>query len=472
MIQPETFAQANPFITGFGAGQQLINQGMQNQYQNYQNQIAAAQAQYANPMAAAQLAYTQQQAPNMAAQTQGILQGQIPEEQGLGAYYGAQGNLVSGRTPALIQQANNSIYTNPLLANAQQLQQAANQGLNPTLQQLNLPNVAPNGTVNSGPLTSAGIPIPTPNGQVPSQLPANSAPPQSIASQAVQAAFGPGFMGQGNLVTSKGVYPNQPGQAENPGQQANYDYLFNPLAFQQLQAAAKTTGSTGVETYNDLLKNSSDQSQQANLLANASDQYLSNYNRSTYKGSLLGNIPVRGEHSWAAPGDLSPEQETDAAATNLGALVAKTYFPGRVTNTDMQYVQTMKPGRNVDQSAANDMASSVKAVAQRAQEYPSFLNAAKSDGVDPQTAQTLWTQYINQRPVFDYQNHQVRRNFLGSYNDFLNPKAIQAAQSGATYVPKPTFDNRAQAATWYQGLTPQQQQYVTSTYGSKAGGRQ
>lgn len=46
-IQPLSFAQSNPLLTGVQMGNQLINQGLQNQGQINNNQITAAQAQYA-----------------------------------------------------------------------------------------------------------------------------------------------------------------------------------------------------------------------------------------------------------------------------------------------------------------------------------------------------------------------------------------------------------------------------------------
>lgn len=52
---PETFAQANPFLAGFNAGQATINKGLLNQGQQYLNQMNAAKAQYAMPEAQQQL---------------------------------------------------------------------------------------------------------------------------------------------------------------------------------------------------------------------------------------------------------------------------------------------------------------------------------------------------------------------------------------------------------------------------------
>lgn len=66
-FNPETFAQANPFLTGFQAGNQAIQ--------------SAIQTRYAQPMLQAQLALEQAKTPNLQAQTQDILQGKMPLEQ-------------------------------------------------------------------------------------------------------------------------------------------------------------------------------------------------------------------------------------------------------------------------------------------------------------------------------------------------------------------------------------------------------
>jgi hypothetical protein len=107
-FDPETFAQANPFMAGLSATQGLMNQYLTNQNQQaanayqvpnlqqallnaqYNNQILQPKAQTANQWNAAGLAYANQQAPNLAAQTQGILQGQIPVNQAQAGLYGTE----------------------------------------------------------------------------------------------------------------------------------------------------------------------------------------------------------------------------------------------------------------------------------------------------------------------------------------------------------------------------------------------
>lgn len=481
-IAPETFEQANPFIAGYAAGQQLMGTAQQQQYNQYINQMLAQQVPYAGPQAAAQLAYSRAQTPYLQAQTgsvnantaltQGITPGVIAQSGGLAFTDPMQQRAyelgLAARNPAM-QNALSAAGINPQaitgqVPQGQQAQQSPQQGDQFTSPSLSgIPRQATN-AVNNGALPSAGI-YPPGVAQVPGA--------QQNAQQ--------GYLPVPNVTTGNTGAPSPIMQNAPPSQVAPQAYsgtpaqnyalfgtLLNPFQMSAMKAAMEKQAETSVSTYNDLQNEASKEAQNANTLSNVADQFKENYDKSLYKGSTLGNIPVRGKEALLTPGNLSPEQETDSAATNLGALVAKSYFPGRVTNADMQYVQTMKPGRNMDSGSAQDLVQSIKAISQRVQEYPQFLNAAKQQGVDPQTAQTLWNNYIQQRPVFDYQNHQVRKSFQGSYTDFMNSQAINAAQNGQTYVPKPKFDSKAQAQSWYAGLTPPQQQYVTMAYGGKS----
>lgn len=108
-FQPETFAQANPFLTGFGAGQQLINQGLLNQGQQYKNQVAAAQAKYANPEAQQQLLKDQLNNQILQPQAQYAPQMTLADlalKQAMPGYYGAMGQEAMSKIPLNQAQAN------------------------------------------------------------------------------------------------------------------------------------------------------------------------------------------------------------------------------------------------------------------------------------------------------------------------------------------------------------------------------
>jgi hypothetical protein len=96
-----TFQQANPGYSGAGAMNDLIAQGIQNQYMGPQlqqklaqeqlkTQIMQPQAQYAPQMTLAELLKSQAEAPHVQAETQELLQGKIPFERAHAAYESAR----------------------------------------------------------------------------------------------------------------------------------------------------------------------------------------------------------------------------------------------------------------------------------------------------------------------------------------------------------------------------------------------
>lgn len=95
-FEPETFAQANPFLTGLSNAYQTMNQGAQAQ----QQQVAAN---YAQPLAQANLANAQLQP--------GLTQAQTAQAQGAGAQGQAQAGLLRAQTPYAGYQAMGQYYS-------------------------------------------------------------------------------------------------------------------------------------------------------------------------------------------------------------------------------------------------------------------------------------------------------------------------------------------------------------------------
>lgn len=106
---PETFAQANPFLSGFNAGQATINKGLINQGQQYMNQMNAAKAQYAMPEAQQQLLKDQLSNQILQPQAQYAPQMTLADlalKQAMPGYYGAMGQEALSKIPLNQAQAN------------------------------------------------------------------------------------------------------------------------------------------------------------------------------------------------------------------------------------------------------------------------------------------------------------------------------------------------------------------------------
>lgn len=101
-FQPQTFAQSNPFLTGFGAGQGLITQGLQNQQLGLNNQILGVNAQYAQPMAQQDLLKSQLNNQILQPQAQYAPQMTLADlalKQAMPGYYGAMSAEAMSKVP-------------------------------------------------------------------------------------------------------------------------------------------------------------------------------------------------------------------------------------------------------------------------------------------------------------------------------------------------------------------------------------
>lgn len=471
-FQPETFQQANPFLSGMQAGQGLF-QGMQDA-RTRQLQANALQAQlpFVAPEAqqqlqAAKLANALQQntlnfAPQMSAadlaqkQAQPQLTlAQAAAQRALPGLYGAEGasdyanaaraqveaNLRRQQTPFLVQQEQEKLYQDPILSRMYQVGLANQTGAIPSssMNMLGLGNqsgVQPGTQSNyrSLPTYANGFSLANPN------LP-------------------------NNALTAPKTYTGDSAQ--------NY-YAFgtpySPLQMAQLKGQAEETGKTGVTSWNDAQAEAQKDSDIANTTIPLLNQFNDSYKKSTYTGKLAG-VPVTGFASLLS-GNTSNEQAADNASQNIAAAVAKLIAGGRVTNYEMQYINNLKPNRYMSPQTAQMASDFLKSKMQQLGEQQNFLNAARNAGVDVQTAQTLWQNYRNQRNPYDFNNRRVNTNFQGTWKDYLSPQAINAAQTGQNYVPLPKFSSdsklgKSQFQSWYAALTPANQMQVRQEMGKQ-----
>lgn len=421
-FQPMTFQQANPLLSGIQAGQQIFGQGVQNAYlpsalsqQLQQMRLAnAAQQirnQYLAPQLSANIGLTQAQTGAQQA-LPGLYGAEAQEALARGGMFGAQGNLLRQETPYLVQSAQGDVYKDPILQRLFEMQKAQQTGA-----------ISPNtlGILGMG----GNTPLGTNNTQNQAQQLPNASDPNAL-------------------------------QFNDPAQNwALFGSPISPLAMMQLQAYGKgldTQAQTGVTQYNDALAKASDEAKLANLTSNFLDQFQNAYDKSKYKGPAAGTLPVTGWHTLLMPGNLANEQAADNASQNIAALKAKMLAGGRVTNYELNYFNQLKPNRSMDPATAQMTHDFLKAKTIQMGEEQNFLNAAKNNGIDVQTANTLWNNYINQRPVYNFSTRTVNKSFQGSWNDYLTPEAISAARSGQNYVPLPTFNTKQDFQNWYNTL--------------------
>jgi len=332
-------------------------------------------------------------------------------------YTGAQQNLLQQQTPALVQQQQEKLFSDPIIQRQYQLQLAMQQ--NPQLsQQLQNLGIAPNQGAQQAP-----------------QAPQQAGPYAGIA-QGLQQMFGGGQ-------TSPSTTPNAYG-----GNSAQNFALFgsplDPGQMQQYLSAGKTAGSTGVTNYNEALKSANDAAQDATQMKQFHSQFEDAYNKSTYKGPTLGSTPSTGPTTALVPGDLSNEQRADNAAQNMQALMTKLMNFKRLTNYELNFTGGLKLNRSMAPAAVDQIGNFLDAKTQRLQELPQFLTAAKNSGIDAQTAQVLYNMYDNQKPVFNFQRNKTNSANTNGWKDYLSSDAVNAVKNGQPYVPNVNKMSRSQ----------------------------
>lgn len=231
-----------------------------------------------------------------------------------------------------------------------------------------------------------------------------------------------------------------------------------------------------------------------NQLAGAVDAYDKSY----FKGTEKGNVPVRGVKGalleLLSQRDLSNEQMADTMFSNVAASMAKSLVGGKVSNYEFQSTQNLlKPGRNQDPAAVHTLTQSMAAINQRKlqeQQFATYMqNKADSDpSITPSVTKSLWQEYLNQRPAFDFKTRKINSQWLGQngWAPYTSPEAINAVRNGQPFIPKggvskdsmalagrnaqdllannqmpsvsaiPKFNTREEFLAWKKSLSPQQ----------------
>ena len=238
-FQPESFQQANPFLTGMQAGQGIAAQGIQNAYlapelasqlqaRQLQNQMLQAQVPYAAPQAAAALGLAQARIPQTEAQT-GLLQAQTQffPVTAAGKYYQGMGDYLRGMNyfnplSNVIRMQNSPVFQQNLAQNPQLLQQV-----------LRLQNL---GATNPMALTMMGGGMGMPGGMgLPGATISNAATP-NMSNSAINLPQSANQVAALNAaMANQGMSPNS--LTVNPNDLSPYQNVID-------QQIAKTTGYT------------------------------------------------------------------------------------------------------------------------------------------------------------------------------------------------------------------------------------
>lgn len=406
-FQPETFEQANPINAGMLSMNDIIsgmlkNQAarVQNQYlepgiqqqllaQQLANQRSQATLPYAGPMAQAQLTTEQAQPNLMGAEAKNYLAeaSRAPYENQMSE---AQTNLLRQTTPALIQQENEKVYSDPILNRLYQLNQARQT------------NAIPASLLSS----ALGV-----NSQTPIS--------NSNFDNGTQSLITPTLNQGGNALQNYVLY----------------GVPVNPLQFQAAQKNLDTQATKSVDEWNKGLNDANQQAQDATDLDYSLDQFKNAYDNTTESGPVYGRIPAL----------TTDSQQADNASRNLQLELAKNLHLGRITNMDMQIIGGAKLGRNLTPDSTQRIYDYFKAKNQRIREYQQFLDQARNiPGMDRQTADTLFQKYNAQNPIYDWSKNKVLANNLNKFSNYLTPSAINKIKT-------PSDTSSIQSSKYFNG---------------------
>lgn len=471
--------QANSVLYGMGQTQQTLAQALRNKMLAQESKINPQILQSrleSQLLANAAQGITNQYLPQKSQSEIGLLQSQANAQNSLpglyrseaalnaahGGFLGAQTNLLRQQTPYSVEMSRIGLIQDPILRRAAELSVAQKYGIIPN-STLSSVGFLPQGAGSPG--NSGGY-----SGQPPSNMspiPNNDVAPGSTSldgsappfNQAVQQSPYPTSQGNSQLLPNSGNTPlNAPKAFDNSRYQnlMLFDSPYNPIQLAAAVKGAQTSAETDVTGYNEIQKDAASAARSGYDISKYSDQFKTNYD----KTSFLTHGARRA--GWWNPisGLSSADQLTDNAAQNMQQEIAQLINTKQLTNKELEFVGNIKPNRSMNPEAANIATDFLKQKSLRLTEEPAFFNTAKSRGVPWQTAQVLWQNYNTQRPVYNFNTNKSNASFKGSWSDYLSPAAIQAAQTGQTYVPLPhQFNTHSDFNRWYNDhLTPEERQ--------------
>lgn len=485
-VSPLSFDQNNPFLTGLGKGQDIAS-NFQNQQllrqqildAQYKNQQNAAQSQYYQPTAYADLLQAQAKPGLTRAQTNQA--NAVAQQQGTQAalgqaklpYVGQEeladlkqkqiaNQIAAGTAPSAIKKAAVDVYPSDSVAGrANQLKIAS---MDPQIANMlrasgvNIPAYADNRVQNASPMGTpfnTGAQMAQQATQQAQQLPMT---PQQVGNINQRLNTDPRIASAGapnQLPVPSGFNPMSPklGGGTDPLQNIlSGGNLYSPQAQAQMKATGETEGKNYANNWNDTINNAAKAAQEAKDAQYSIDQFKSNYDKTWAKG-ILGKVPY-------VAADAAG-QEADKAVATLQQKIAGMNNTGHITNYEEQRALVSIPSRETKQEAVNDITKFMTAKTNQISESQKFFNLAKQRGLDPQQSQSLWQSYMEQRPIYDFENHMSPK-YNDDWHTYLKPEAINSIMSTGNYVNIPKFNSPEQLDNWQRKLPANISNYVDS----------
>lgn len=228
-----------------------------------------------------------------------------------------------------------------------------------------------------------------------------------------------------------------PGSSVNPlnnAGRANYGDN-NPLGASLLQQKLDPLGyanraqqqSANIEQNNKLIQDASAQANNAVDMQYALDSMDKAYPEigALQKGAVAGHAPA-----------LSDAAQTfDHAAATLNSALIGAKQTGHITDKDIGFFGQLGINRAANKKTFETLSGFTRAIQDRVKEKAPFYSAAAAAGVPPNIYQPLYSMYLNERPVYDYDKRKPIKENQGSWKDYLSPQAIGAMQQGQPYSP-------------------------------------
>lgn len=183
--------------------------------------------------------------------------------------------------------------------------------------------------------------------------------------------------------------------------------------------------------------------QEANAATNL-NQAMSVFNnamdKSLYKGQRFGHVESSGYFSPPFQ-DMSPEQEADRAALQMMPAAIETLKGAmgnaRFSNLDMSMASKMKFDRTMNDETRRLQTQWVGGVNNRMQERAKFMQMMGNprSGAMKSQADQLWAQYQQDFPLISKDGKTFQGSNLGNWPLYTTPKAIAAIKANGTYTP-------------------------------------
>jgi hypothetical protein len=143
------------------------------------------------------------------------------------------------------------------------------------------------------------------------------------------------------------------------------------------------------------------------------------------RGAVIGRLPAIS----------SAAQEYDQASSMLMQSVMESMRgTGQMSQAKMRFIESLKPTRKLNEEANTKVINVLRSMADRSSEKQTFLKAA--EGLSPSDKEVLWNFYNEERPEYDAAKERPIKSNLKTFQDYLNPKALDAALNGRSYSPR------------------------------------